>query len=82
MLDILARHVRLDWSRMKARGEEVAIDLRRGRCIVTDPNEASVELPNGWDYFSRRIEVDYQTMAVRSFGGRGGQRTAQKGGAR
>lgn len=74
ILSAEARNVHVDWSRLTARGERLELDERSKSCVIHGEPDAEVELPNGAFYRAPRLEVWYQTMAIRSFRGHGGQR--------
>ncbi|MCC7396853.1 MAG: hypothetical protein IT455_07265 [Planctomycetes bacterium] len=69
-----ARNVHVDWSRLTARGTRLELDERSKSCVIHGEPDAEVELPNGAFFKAPRLEVWYQTMAIRSFRGHGGQR--------
>lgn len=64
VVQALAKDVHVDWTRLQARSAEIELDIRRTRCIVRDPANATVVLPGGRTFTSPRIEVNYETMAV------------------
>ena len=72
---VVGKDVRIDWSRMNARSAEIELDLRWNRCIASDPNGATVTMPDGHTFSSPRIEVNYDAMSVDCSHGRVDQRS-------
>jgi hypothetical protein len=70
VVQALGKQVRLDWTRLQADAAEVELDLERTRCIARDPRNATVVMPGVGTVTSPFIEVNYETMAFRSAGGR------------
>ena len=74
---VIARDVRLEWPRLSAQSQKLEIDLLFHKAIADDPNGATFELPNGMLWQSPHIEVDYESLAVRTHRGRAVRRLPQ-----
>jgi hypothetical protein len=73
---VTGKDVVVDWTRMSARSGTVAFDLPRNRCTIAGDDEVLVTLDNGLEVRAPRVEVDYDTLALRGQGLRVRQRPA------
>jgi len=68
MSDVAGKHgVRLDWSRITARAEELTVDLPTNQCTVSDPHGAEVTLQSGMHVKARLVVANYQTRQWRAW---------------
>ncbi|MBL8756578.1 MAG: hypothetical protein JNK15_25005 [Planctomycetes bacterium] len=65
---VTGKEVVVAWTRMSARCGTIAFDLPRNRCTIADDDEATVVLENGLEVRAPRVEVDYDTLALRGQG--------------
>lgn len=74
LVEMTAKDVTVDWTRLDATCTDVTFDLVRNRCIASDKREAVVTFANGLEVRAPRIEVDWESMAVQAAGARFAQR--------
>ncbi|HEX5052497.1 MAG TPA: hypothetical protein VFZ65_12040 [Planctomycetota bacterium] len=70
IVKVTGRVVTLDWSKMKARSASAELDARWNRMTFSDPADAVVSMPDGREWRSPFIEVNYETMSVKWHPGR------------
>lgn len=79
LVQVVGKDVVVDWTRLHATAADVELDLRRDRLVAADPNEATVTLPDGREFRSPRLEVNYETLALRISQGLASQRRDGEG---
>lgn len=71
VVQLVATDVQLAWPQLSARCRDLELDVRRHRLVASDPNGVRVTPPRGLEFTTPWLEFDYETLALRTWQGRG-----------